>query len=241
MSAKARPEASAAGHASSPRRAPATSVTSRNGTASATSGTVRPASALTAAGSVPETRPATSMPIPIAPNPTPAVFPTRAAVAARTGGKPHRGEHRTADCDGSAEPGGPLEQGAEPRGDEERLDPAVCGRRRERRLHDLELTRRDDELVEEHGGTDDPGDRPDPEGEAVGRREEREARGHAEGEDRDEEGDGEGARGGGVPAPAPDRERPEQEEDGRGGEGGVHGEQDGGSHGAGRSLYDARP
>ena len=91
--------------------------------------------------------------------------------------EPEADEHGGGDGDRRAEPGCALEERAEAERDEQRLQPPILRDRRDRVLDDVELTGLDGEVVQEHGGDDDPADGEEAVEGAVQRRREREADG----------------------------------------------------------------
>ena len=87
--------------------------------------------------------------------------------------KPETVEQSRGNRDRRAETGRALDERAERERDQQRLDAAIGGEPRDRRLDDLELTRRDGQVVQEDRVDDDPADREEPVGGAVDRRAER--------------------------------------------------------------------
>ena len=155
--------------------------------------------------------------MPIEPKATGAVLATSASTAADDRLEAEAGEHGGADRDGGAEAGDALDERPEAEGDEERLDAPVVGEAGERAPDHVEVAAGDGQVVEEDGVQDDPADRPQAEGHAVGGGGDGEADRHAP----DEPGEDEGRRGPGH------RRLPR----GRAHDGEQHGEDDEGQRG----------
>ena len=108
---------------------------------------------------------------------------------ARGGERPKAQPHQDGGGDRHrrAESGGALEEGAEAKGDEQHLQPAVIADRDDRALQDREVAPLIGELIEKDDVEDDPADGQQAEGRPVHRRKPGHRRRHAVGED----GDGE--------------------------------------------------
>ena len=118
---------------------------------------------------------------------------------------------------GCAEPGSALEERAEREGNEQQLDPPVIREVADRSLQALEVALIVGQIVEENDVEDDPADRQQPEGRAIGRGHARHMRRHAEAEDSDGERRDQPEDRGVVGLDLEERDGPQEYEHGNGG------------------------
>lgn len=111
----------------------------------------------------------------------------------------------------------PFQKRAEAEADQQHLQALVVGDGQHRAADNFELAALHRQLVEEHGGHDDPGDRPQAVHEAVTRGGQRHVGGHAIGEDGQDDGQRQRDAAGDVPLHAKYGQRQEEEHDGNDG------------------------
>ncbi len=132
----------------------------------------------------------------MAPKATGAVLATSATAAALAGWKPRPMSMTEQIATGRAEPGQRLEQGAEAEGDQHRLDALVVAEAPERALDDREVPAALEQRVDPDRVDDDPHDREEAEGRALGAGIERLTHRHRVDDDRHEDRDQQRPQGG---------------------------------------------